>query len=660
MPHNPGTSRTDDDARAPAAGQGAAPAPLCRPAAAVPRRPAPPGATTVRLRVLATSDVHAHLLSHDYFANRPLHGRGLEQTAALISHARREEPHALLLDNGDFLQGTALGDMAGHGARKRPHPVITAFNTLRYDAVALGNHEFDYGTAFLENALKGARFPVVSANILLRAGVSPRHDVTFASPFALIRREFPDENGTPAEVIVGVIGLTPPSVIRWNRRHLEGRLSARPMVETVRAWVPVMQAAGADVIICLAHAGAGAEERGDEVGAEAIARIEGVDAVIAGHSHLVHPSARSTRPVRRRAGPMAPIVQPGFAGSHLGIVDLWLSRDGGRWTVNATRASAQSVSEHVAGLTPAQLRSSGAPLRRALEADHQAAIALMRRPVGCSQVPLQTLFATAAPSAALHLASSAFEHWVRERLRGRPEAGLPVIAIVRPLRSGGWGGPLNYTDIPAGALSLRNVFDLYPFPNTVVARIVTVAAMKARLERASRVFRQIRPGKADQALIDDGLPAATFEVAPTLSYRIDLSEAANSGRRIGAFSLGGRLLGADESVVLVTNSFLEASAPTIGGHTILDEGTLCTDAILSFLQGHGPWAPVSIRAQGWSFQPMKGTTVLYDSGANAMDHLDAVAHLSPEFVGISSAGFHRFRLHLDGNDEAPQGRGGSR
>jgi len=656
MPHNPITSWQIGFPRGPGAHPGANATQNRAHGAPWPTRVGPLPAGTVRLRILATSDLHAHLLSHDYFSNRPLFGRGLEQTAALIAHARHEEPQALLLDNGDFLQGTALGDLAALGTGKRRHPVITAFNTLRYDAVALGNHEFDYGADFLEEALKGARFPVLSANILLRAGPDPRRDVTFAAPYALVRRALMDERGDRTEVVVGILGLTPPSVIRWNRRHLRGRLTARPMVEAARAWVPAIRAAGADLVVCLAHAGAGADEAGDDVGAEAIARIDGVDVVIAGHSHLVHPSARSVVPVRRRSGEIAPIVQPGFAGSHLGLVDLWLQRERGSWQVRETQASARSVSEYAAGLTPAQLRSGAAPLRRALEPDHRNAVAMMRRPVGSSTVALHTLFATAANSPAQRLAAAAFTDWVRERLRGRPEAALPVLAVVRPLRSGGWGGPLNFTDIPAGNLSLRNVFDLYPFPNTMVAEVVTVAALRARLDRASRIFRRIIPGRADQMLVDDTLPASTFEEVPALSYRIDLSAPAGSGRRILGLTLGGRVLAADESVVLATNSFLDASAPTTGGRTILDDGTLCTSALMAFLEKADPWVPAP--AKGWSFVPMKDTSILYDSGANAMSHLDAVAHLAPEFVGISAEGFHRFRLHL-GREGDAQGGGGA-
>src|SRR5690606_2854366 len=103
----------------------------------------------VLLRVLATTDLHANILSYDYAANRPLNGQGLAQMAGLIAAARAGAPGALLLDNGDFLQGSALADLAAQGRRRRSHPVIGAMNALAYDAATLGNHEFNYGLRVL-------------------------------------------------------------------------------------------------------------------------------------------------------------------------------------------------------------------------------------------------------------------------------------------------------------------------------------------------------------------------------------------------------------------------------------------------------------------------------------------------------------------------------
>lgn len=131
--------------------------------------PPPDGMT---LRILATSDLHMHLLPYDYLADRPSDRIGLARTASLIE-ARRTGPHAsILLDNGDFLQGGPMGDLVARrsGPFAGTHPAIAAMNALGYDAAALGNHDFNFGLPFLRRAVARARFPMLAANLTVRRG----------------------------------------------------------------------------------------------------------------------------------------------------------------------------------------------------------------------------------------------------------------------------------------------------------------------------------------------------------------------------------------------------------------------------------------------------------------------------------------------------------
>lgn len=284
----------------------------------------PPVRREVSLRILATSDVHANVMSYDYAANRPLNGQGLAQLSILIATARAEAPQALLLDNGDFLQGTALADHAAQPVRRRGHPVITAMNTLSYDAACLGNHEFNFGLEVLRRALAEAAFPAVSANVLLRRGrSSPLDDETLVAPYVILDRDLPDAAGRLNRVRIGILGLTPPEILRWDRMHLAGRLEARLMVETAKARVPELRRAGADLVICLAHTGIAdrTDGRGREgLGAD-LAEIPGIDAMVLGHSHMIFPhrglhlDPRVDPALGRIAG--IPVVQPGYSGSHL-------------------------------------------------------------------------------------------------------------------------------------------------------------------------------------------------------------------------------------------------------------------------------------------------------------------------------------------------------
>ena len=115
-------------------------------------------ATSVHLRVLATSDLHAHLLPFDYFTDRRVPGIGLARLGALIARARSDAPNVLLVDNGDTLQGTPLADIAVSEIvpSGRANPMITAMNAIGFDAATLGNHDFDFGLEYLETSLAGA------------------------------------------------------------------------------------------------------------------------------------------------------------------------------------------------------------------------------------------------------------------------------------------------------------------------------------------------------------------------------------------------------------------------------------------------------------------------------------------------------------------------
>ena len=611
------------------------------------------GPSPLRLRLIATTDLHSQLLSYDYYANRPQYGFGLAQTAALIAEARAEVPGSLLLDNGDFLQGSALADIAAFPRRRRPHPAVLAFAALGYDAVALGNHEFNYGLDLLQRALRDAPFAALSANVAWQLGRDPLDDRLLARPYTLIPRDLRDARGQVRRITVGVLGLTPAEIVTWDRAKLAGRIEVRGMAEAARAWVPQMRAAGADVVVCLAHTGITASGPGHSGShAAEIAAIEGIDALVAGHTHQVFPPSEAAG-AALTADPMIdaatgriagkPVVQPGHSGSHLGIIDLVLQPGPGRWRVAGARAQTISASEVVAGLSPARLRAFAAPLRRALLPDHRAALGWTRQNLGATAVPLFSHFAQVADTQLMRLIAKAKVDHVRALLDGRPEGALPVLSTARPYRCGGLGGPLNYTDIPEGPLSVRHVFDLYPFPNTLRAGIVTGRDLRARLERSAALFRRIRPGAQDQPLLDPEVPGFAYETIPGLGYRVDVSRP--EGERVLGLSFRGRPVGGDDRFVLVTNSHAAAEVEMPASlRDVLGETTLCTTVIADHIRRIGLVQPMA--GEGWRLAPLPGTTVVHDGGAGALHRTGAVSHYRPEFLGITPAGYHRFRLHL--------------
>src|SRR5690554_892341 len=145
------------------------------------------------------------MMGYDYTRQQPTASYGLAHTAAVIQQARAEQPNNLLFDNGDLIQGSALGDwVAEQGSEylvDHVHPVIAALNYLHYDAANLGNHEFNFGLDFLHNTLAGANFPFVSANAYYadqpeQAGMQTEgwHN-PIVPPYVILEREMLDQEG---------------------------------------------------------------------------------------------------------------------------------------------------------------------------------------------------------------------------------------------------------------------------------------------------------------------------------------------------------------------------------------------------------------------------------------------------------------------------------
>lgn len=623
------------------------------PGAGLQRRP------LASLRLIATSDLHASLMPYDYCANRPNLNLGLGAVSQQIAEARGEAQNCLLFDNGDFLQGSPIADYAASARRKRAHPVITAFNTLRYDAITLGNHEFDYGLRFLSQVLTAAEFPVVSANVATRLGKSPARDETLVPPFTILRRQIVDREGRAHLIRVGVIGFAPPQIAEWDRDTPDGRVHTRDILAAARAWLPRLRARGADIIVALAHTGIGAldPETGTENAATALAALPEIDAVVAGHSHQIFPgpdfpASAAVDPV---AGRLAgkPAVMPGHSASHVGIIDLDLERCSSglrRWRVvgAATRIGRRSTGP--APATPA--------LHQALAPDHRAALAWSRRQLGETPTALHTQFATIAPSAALDLIAEAKAAHVRAALTGTGWEGLPLLSSATPFRAGGRGGPLNYTDIPAGPLRMRNLSDLYPFPNTIVTLMLTGAEVAIWLERAATIFRQIAPGSTDAPLLDPEVPAFLFETIPQLSYAIDLSQPARfdaqgrlvnpQARRIVGLCHGDRPVRAEDEYLLVTNSHRAGRArlqdPEADPQVVFTDGARVQSVIAAHVQRKGRVGGPPRR--NWHFLPMPGTTVTITAGDGAATHLDDITAFRPVRLARDGEGFTHYRLHL--------------
>jgi 2',3'-cyclic-nucleotide 2'-phosphodiesterase/3'-nucleotidase len=639
----------------------------------------------MRLRILTTGDLHAHLNTHDYYGTSPDQMRGLTRVASLIKEARRETPNTLLFDNGDLLQGDVIGDVIARAWQNRaasqppspedsqawpagrPNPVMAAFNALEYDAATLGNHDFNFGLPYLHDVLAGANHPVVTANLVVELGSTPLHDTHLLPPYVILNRDLLDSHGNTHPLKIGVIGVLPPQTVAWDHKHLAGKVVARGVTETVRAFLPQMREDGADLIVVLAHTGFVEDAAGDSPYAEqaalALAQIEGIDLLVAGHTHHAFPSHDLPRhddidPLR---GTVAgtPTVMAGLYGSHLGVADFDLVRACGRWQVAAARTQAWPVSERGPDRQTRALVADDPAIGAIIAPAHAATLAHLAQIVGSTAQGLHSYFSFLRADPCLQIVADAQSRHIRQVLAGTEHEGLPILSAVAPFRIGGRSGPEAFIDIPAGPLTVADVANLYLYPNFCCAMRVTGAQIAEWLELSAGVFRQIAPGQRDQLLIDETQPSYNFDVIYGLTYEIDLTSAARYhtggrlaaplSRRIRNIRLDGKPLLAEQPLIIATNDYRASGAFAVAGATrdaAVYSSTLDSRELLrELLSESRPFAPPALPV--WRFAPMPVQTgAVLRTGPRARDHLIEIAEFSPTPLGIDDDGFLRLGLTL--------------
>ncbi|ELY11547.1 bifunctional 2',3'-cyclic nucleotide 2'-phosphodiesterase/3'-nucleotidase periplasmic precursor protein, partial [Salmonella enterica subsp. enterica serovar Enteritidis str. 436] len=185
-------------------------------------------AATVDLRIMETTDLHSNMMDFDYYKDTATEKFGLVRTASLIHAARNEVKNSVLVDNGDLIQGSPLGDyMAAKGLKDGDvHPVYKALNTLDYAVGNLGNHEFNYGLDYLHNALAGAKFPYVNANI-----IDVKTQKPLFTPYLIKETSVIDKDGHPQTLKIGYIGFVPPQIMIWDKANLSGKVTVNDITE---------------------------------------------------------------------------------------------------------------------------------------------------------------------------------------------------------------------------------------------------------------------------------------------------------------------------------------------------------------------------------------------------------------------------------------------
>ncbi|MCA1245875.1 bifunctional 2',3'-cyclic-nucleotide 2'-phosphodiesterase/3'-nucleotidase [Massilia sp. MS-15] len=627
--------------------------------AAKPAKPARAAAgTTVSLALLETTDLHANVVGYDYYKLAPEPSHGLDRTATLIRQARAEFPNTLLLDNGDTIQGTALAD---YQAQVKPVGcgetlgIYKVMNGLKYDGAGIGNHEFNYGLAFLGQVTgkrfqvagveqprrcAGPAFPMVLANV-----VSAKTNKPLFAPYAIIEKQVQalDAAGKPvrAQLRVGIIGFAPPTIMEWDRRWLEGRVYTQGVVEAARRYVPEMRRKGADLVVAISHGGLDASPYSPamENANWHLAKVEGIDAMLLGHSHQLFPNADSTVPqfnlpgVDKAKGLVhgVPTVMPNLWGKHLGVIQLQLRHDGKRWLVERERTVVQAR----AAQTGAKSFVDADPaVMRLVQAEHEATIRYVKTPVGATEFRMSSYFADVGDVSALQVVNQAQTAYVQDYVAANlPQyKDLPVLSMTAPFKSG-VAGAADYTDVQAGPLALNNAADLYLYPNALYAVKVDGAGLKAWLEKAAQRFRTIDPAEtAPQQLVNLDVASYNFDTPTSseLRYEIDVTRA--PGERIRELSWHGRPVAADQEFLVATNNYRASG----GGHcpgldgskTVIASPDNSRDVLIAYVRKAGQLTrAANASSRSWRFTPVKTAGPVVFPSAPGMAALAAQAGL---------------------------------
>ena len=601
----------------------------------------------VKLRILETTDVHMNLLSYDYYQDKATDQYGLARAITLIKAARAEATNSLLFDNGDLLQGNPLGDVV---AKVNPlkdgqvHPAYKVMNQLGYDAGNLGNHEFNYGLPFLRRSIAGANFPYVNANVYVddkdKDSASAKHAFT---PYVLLDRMVKDAQGKSYPIKVGVIGFVPPQIMQWDKANLEGRVVTRDIAEVAKKYVPEMRAKGAQLVIAIPHSGF---EKG-EVGAMAenavsrLADVPGIDAILFGHSHAEFPSkAFATFPradVERGTINGVAAVMPGRWGDHLGVVDFTLDNGSGAWKVVDSKSTIRPIFDRVAKKSIAE---ADPLVEKTVGEEHAQTLAYVRGKVAFSSAPIYSFFAQVSDDPSVQIVSNAQIAYVKRAMQGTDYEKYPVLSAAAPFKSGGRQGWSYYTDIPAGPLAIKNVTDLYIYPNTLKAMLLTGAEVKEWLEMSAGQFNQIDPkGAPQQNLINDAFPSFNFDTIDGVTYELDVTQPAKyavngsvvaaGANRVKNLKFQGAAIQPDAKFIVATNNYRAFGGGNFPGLTAAkvifdapEENRQVLIEYLTLVDALTPGKQVNPTADGnWRIQPVAGVNLGFLSASGAAKYV---------------------------------------
>jgi 2',3'-cyclic-nucleotide 2'-phosphodiesterase (5'-nucleotidase family) len=524
-------------------------------------------AVSLDLVVAATTDVHGRVRGWNYEANRADPVRGLARAATIVDSLRRAAPGRLiLLDAGDLLQGNAFTYVAARVApATTPHPVVAAMNAMRYDAAAIGNHEFNYGVPFLDRVIREARFPFLAAN-----AYHPDGGRAYLS-WTLVERR---------GARIGIVGATTPGSMVWDRDNLAGRVTIRDIIPELQSAVRDVRAAGASVVLVTVHSGLNEPSSYDtvstgvpseNVAARIAHEVPGVDLVLYGHSHQQMADTVINDVL---------LMQPKNWATSVAVAHLALVRQGTGWRVAGRESQLVQAAGHAE--SPAVLAAT--------EAAHRATLAWVNTPIGRTPVAWRADSARVVDTPLID-----FILEVERRTAGTDLASTAAFSLDAALDS--------------GTITAARLQALYPYDNTLRAVRITGRQLREYLEQSARYYRTGPQGVS----IDPGVPGFNFDIVSGVDYTLDVSRPV--GQRVSRLERGGRLVQPTDSFTMALNNYRQTGgggyAMLSGAPVVYDKQQEIRQLLVDEVRRKGTITPADYFTPNWRLEPASAVGTLY-------------------------------------------------
>ena len=482
--------------------------------------------------ILGTSDMHGNVWGWTYEDGTETSNNGMARLYTYIQQVREENPNTFLIDGGDEIQGTILTDDIANKEPDQPHPVIAAMNVMGYDAMTIGNHEFNWGVPTLLEILGTAKFPVLSANILDGDG-----NCLTGTGWTIIER---------GGIRLAVIGVSTPQIPRWDggKAGIDDLICEAPSDAVRRAITEIGDQA--DLIMVSAHMGLHAEY--DETFRTDSARkiLEDnpeVDILQVAHQHIT---------VNESIGSV-PVGGVRNAGREIARFDLTLDENK---KIIASEVTIVDMADYEPSLTIREIP--------AVRLAHDRAVALAG--VGTEGSGIEQ-------GAPLGVTTSRFQP--DNEIRGIPEGKLhntAVVDLILKVEMENAGADVaaaslfrDNSDLPEGEIRYADIFNIYKYDNTLYRVTVTGAELKSYMEWSAECYNQWIPGDINISF-DPDYPGYLYDMFSGVDYEINLSMP--KGRRIENVMYKDRPLQDDDVLTLAVNNYRYSS--TLKARNLID------------------------------------------------------------------------------------------